>query len=148
MIAKDKCSVISLSLDPNASIAKELGCVLNNEETSKPVIKLRYGAKKRRKRDAGKKGKSDEKLDKTKASKTPVYGCPTNYERIIAEGIDLCFRFGEHKTTKKDLITEFDEAKNHCEQDGGALLYFSNYNEALNIWKWLGRNDECTIQSI
>ena len=123
-------------------------CALNNKETSKPVIKLRLEPKKRKKRDLEEdkeeESKRDKKSDKTKTTKTkitkiPVYGCPKNYERIIAEGIDLCFRFGEDKATKKDLIIEFDEAKKHCEEDGATLLYFSNYNEALNIWKWLGK---------
>ena len=122
-------------------------CALNNRETSKPVIKLRLEPKKRKKRDAEEdskedkkeEGKSDEKSDKTKTTKKPVYGCPKHYERIIAEGIDLCLRFGEDKKTKKDLIIEFDKGKEHCEEDGATLLHFSNYNEALNIWKWLGK---------
>ena len=76
-----------------------------------------------------------------------MYGCPKNYERIIAEGIDLCLRFGEDKKTKKDLIIEFDKGKEHCEEDGATLLYFSNYNEALNIWKWLGKNHEYVSQN-
>ena len=89
-----------------------MGCALNNQETGKPVIKLRLEPKKRRKRDADKEDdRSVEKSDKTKITKSPVYGCPEKYERVTSEGIDLCFRFGEDKKTNKDLIIEFDKAK-------------------------------------
>ena len=141
IIAKVKSSVRYLFVDPNATIAKELGCVLNNQEAGEPVIKLKYGAKKRRKRDANKKSKSDEKSNQTKISTPTVYGCPRNYDRIIDQGIDLCIRFGVDKTTKKELIIDFEDAKKHCEQDGATLLYFSSFDESLSIKKWLGKND-------
>ena len=140
MIVEDNCIIPFSYLDPDATIAKKLGCILENQETGKPVIKLKFEPKKRRKRDVDKKGKSEDKSNKTTTTKIPMYGCPTNYERIAAEGIDLCIRFGKDKTKKKDLLIEFDAAKKHCEQDGASLLYFSNYNETLNIWKWLGKN--------
>ena len=147
MIAKVKFSVIFLYVDPNATIAKQLGCILNNQETGQPVIKLRLESKKRRKRDVEEKGDSDKKSDKTKTTKIPVYGCPTNYDRIIGQGIDLCIRYGEDKDTKKELVIDFEDAKKHCMQDGATLLYFSNFNEALSIRKWLGKNDVYIIQS-
>ena len=114
---------------------------MNGEETAKPVIKLKLGMGKRKKRDLKRKRRSITKSNSTKTSSTAVHGCPMNYERLTLEGIDICLRIGKTKA-KKDLIAEFEDAMMYCAQDAATLLYFSDFNEALKIWKWLGKIDE------
>ena len=134
-----------LFVDPNQTITKKLGCVLNGQDTGAPVIKLKLATSKRKKRDAdlldSGKNKTIKHSDGRKASKTTMYGCPSNYERITSDGIDICLRIVKDKDTKKEVMMEFETAKEYCKKDKAKVLYFLNFNEALKIWNWIGTID-------
>ena len=136
-------------IDPNETITKRLGCVLNGQDTGTPVIKLKLAISKRKKRDVDPldsgKNKTVKHSDGIKAFKSTVYGCQYNYERLTSNGIDICLRIAKDKDTKKEVMMEFDTAKEYCKKDKAKLLYFLDSNEALEIWNWLGTIDEYLI---
>ena len=118
---------------------------MNQQDIRDPTLKLKLGSKRsRKKRQARRRNKDRGKTESSSNSNSTkvsmVYGCPTNYDRITDSKIDICLRFGKIDNTEKDLVGKYDEAKKHCGKDNAKLLYFLDSNEALKIWKWLGKN--------
>ena len=130
--------------DLRKAIAKDLGCLLSQQDIGDPTLRLKLGSKRnRKKRDASRRNKGRGKIENTTNSNSTnvptVYGCPANYERITDSKIDICLRFGKLANTEKDVVAKYNEAKKHCWQDNAKLLYFLDSNEALKIWKWIGK---------
>ena len=122
-------------LAPRKNVAKDLRCAMNGQEImekNKMIIKHKNARKKRDAKDSD----SGEENEQSIGSKAEKYGCPTNYKRISEY---ICLRYGTTDDKTVDLVTNYEEAKRHCAVDGAKLLYFSNSDEALKIWKWLGK---------
>ena len=97
------------------------------------TIKHKSARKKRDARDST----SGAINQQSKVSNATKYGCQMNYKRITEY---ICLRYGTTDDKTVDLVTNYEEAKRHCAVDGAKLLYFSNSDEALKIWKWLGKH--------
>ena len=117
---------------------------MSQQDIGDPTLRLKLGSKRnRKKRDARRRNKDRGRTEhppNSNSTKVPtVYGCPNNYDRITDSKIDICLRFGKLDDTEKDLVAKYGEARKHCGQDNAKLLYFLDFNEALRIWKWLGK---------
>ena len=128
---------------------------MNGEEVEEEAVKLKItGTKKRKKKDVGdtdygrekRRAKSRKSKSSTAstASKVKKYGCPPKYERITEY---ICLRYGMKedqditgKVIKKYFVTDLENAEKDCKKDSAKLLYFSNPDEAVKIWKWLGKD--------
>ena len=127
--------MISSFLAPRKNVVNNLKCAMNGQEiTEKNKMKIKH-KNARKKRDAIDSNSGAINQQSTVSNATQ-YGCPTNYKRITEY---ICLRYGTTDDKTVDLVTNYEEAKRHCAVDGAKLLYFSSSDEALKIWKWLGK---------
>ena len=68
----------------------------------------------------------------------PKFGCPEGFEKVSEY---MCVHM-QQDAYKKAIPNTFKESKEYCEgiESGAHLLYFTSPNDAMKLWKWLGRS--------
>ena len=111
---------------------------MNDQEITEPMVifKKKNGRKKRDAEDTNSGGASSNGKQQANSTNSQRYGCPVNFERVTEY---ICLHFGRTDDNKKDLVTDFEQAKDYCRARDAKLMYILNSDESLKIWKWLGK---------
>ena len=111
---------------------------MNGQEVSEPsvIFKKKNARKKRDVQDTNSGGASSNGEQQVNSTKTQRYGCPVNFERVTEY---ICMHFGRTDDNKKDLVTDFEQAKDYCRARNAKPMYILKSDESLKIWKWLGK---------
>ena len=111
---------------------------MNGQEITEPTVifKKKNGRKKRDAEDTNSGGVSSNGKQQANSTNSQRYGCPVNFERITEY---ICMHFGRTDDNKKDLVIDFEQAKDYCRARDAKLMYILNVNESLKIWKWFGK---------
>lgn len=68
------------------------------------------------------------------------YGCPKDFVKL-SEYMCVYLRKDDNGNPSKN---SFDDSQSYCrhKEPGGSLLYFLNHNDAVNVWEWLGKDND------
>ena len=71
------------------------------------------------------------------------YGCPVGFTRVT-EYVCLHYR---NDSNGNAVPSTFEESQKYCQHQnkGASVLYFSNNDEALKTWKWLGKSSSIVM---
>ena len=65
------------------------------------------------------------------------YGCPKDFIKLSEY---MCIHVRKDKTGHP-IETEFEDSRSYCTKivDGASLIYFLNLDDAVRLWRWLGK---------
>ena len=111
---------------------------MNGQEITEPTVifKKKNARKKRDAEDTNSGGVSSNGKQQANSTNSQRYGCPINFERVTEY---ICMHFGRTDDNKKDLVIDFEQAKDYCRARNAKPMYILNSDESLKIWKWLGK---------